>query len=277
MCCVTNNRLRCVRRPRHLPTQLTAFTLIELLVVIAIIAILAAMLLPALSKAKQKAYGAQCLSNTKQMGLAWIMYAGDADDHLVPNNGWVDVGSGGENWTTADANTNQSLLIGTNSAFAAYIKSPGVYRCPGDNIPSLNGLRVRSYSLNSSLNNSITASSAALGYFVAKKMGDLNVPGPSSVFSFIDESAYTYLYSGGAVFSFDPGLGVGSQYWRNLPAMYHGKASSIGYADGHSEGHRWMTPTTYVPVMYNVTDQGQHTTVGSSDDYRYLSDREPRH
>ena len=58
-----------------------------------------------------------------------------------------------------------------------------------------------------------------------------------------------------------------------LPAL--SKASSIGYADGHSEGHRWMTPTTYVPVMVNVTDQGQHTTVGSSDDYRYLSEREP--
>ena len=114
---------RLLARPK--PGQ-QAFTLIELLVVIAIIAILAALLLPALARAKSKAYRTQCYNNERQIGIALQIYIGDCNDLYPAYADWA--AFGGKRGTNA---LHGSLIYETNRPLNRY-STLETYHCPAD-------------------------------------------------------------------------------------------------------------------------------------------------
>src|SRR5437879_362182 len=111
-----------MRKSRLRTRRCSAFTLIELLVVIAIIAILAAILFPVFAQAREAARKTTCLSNLKQLGLGWTMYASDYDDQAV-------------SWTLRDPkgkdlNDANGVSLSWDRLIQPYIKNNGVLACP---------------------------------------------------------------------------------------------------------------------------------------------------
>jgi len=208
------------------------FTLIELLVVIAVIALLMAILIPVLKRAKEAGRRAACLSNLKQLMLAWIMYADANEDKIVSGaagdpGAWV-----GKCWDDGYADGKllpQDLQIAAIKGEKAaeggallwpYLKNIELYKCP-------TGYRgeMLTYAISDSMN----------GYFreatkniVIKNRTQIRRPQDRMVFvdeGFATPDSYAVFYN--------------SEAWWDSPMVRHGDGATFGFADGHSEHWKW--------------------------------------
>ncbi len=238
----------------------SAFTLIELLVVIAIIAILAAILFPVFAQAKAAAKKTACLSNTKQVGLGFTMYAGDADDTLAP---WTANACGTRPAINGGGSFDTGYLY--NNLVAPYIKNGvdpvtgelgGVWACPA--IKSSTTAITNNYAYNYyGLGGTSNCAQVPLGVAYAP-FNDAQYTTPANITS-IARVAETYLIADGGQLMRPPayidagGTAPNIGFWGshelgngNMKPAYSaayvravyvtGKKTNVAYVDGHSKG-----------------------------------------
>lgn len=254
-----------------------------MLVVIAIIGILASLLVPALSKAKQKAMGASCLNNGKQMMVALMLYTGDNDEYFPPN---PDDGNTipGYNWCGGSAGIGQAqefdpdiLKDPTRSLLANYLnKEVSVFHCPSDKRqgpyqgtePSLIGQIVpaaRTFSMNQAVgtidpgfdqSGTINSHSGVptlpvngpwLNNVHSNQRGNpWNTYGKASSINAPGPSMLWVFLDEDANGLNDAAFAVGMDLpiWIDRPGTYHNFGCGFAFADGHSETHRWLDGAT---------------------------------
>jgi type II secretory pathway pseudopilin PulG len=244
-----------------------------LLVVIGIIAILASLLLPSLNKGKLKAQGLQCMSNHRQLCLAWRMYSEDNQERLLyASENPYDPPTTNAAWITGtltfdpgtEANWNPDLTIKWSPMWQYCGNNLTIWKCPSDRsyvtVAGIQRERVRSMSMNVFLG----GWGGTDGYWgppfsdykIYKSQPELADPGFSKVFVFLDmrEDSIDMGNFGTRMAGWPSNPGDYGFY--DLPGFYHHFACGFSFADGHSEIRKWRDSRTMPPLVQGgfVTD-----------------------
>jgi len=230
---------------------LRAFTLIELLVVISIIALLIALLIPVLRSARELGHRTVCLSNLRQLTLAWVAYAEEHDSKIIPGSavslhtsgplalkGWL-----GRAFLFPES---RSAVIEhpDKGALWPYIKNVDAYRCPRGRaghaatyttVVAANGALVEGTYVPDSGGREMTEIGRRVGSTVLRltKLTDIVSPGAAQRAVFIDQGQ-TPVSSDFYVHYLYP-----KWSWTSAPPIRHGDGTTLSMADGHAEYWKW--------------------------------------
>ena len=222
------------------------FTLIELLVVIAIIAILAALLLPALTKAKVRAKGVQCMNNLRQMMIGWKMYADDHDDLLLASLADASITRQGRvQWVrgnlrnTGDSGTWDPQVYIAKSPLMPYVaNNVALWKCPADFVTVKNSAGVQVPRVRSNSMSQVFAFGEWLPASIYRIYArSTQIVNPVKTWVVIDEHPDSINDAACGVEMAPPWATTARIV--DYPASFHNGASGLSYADGHSDMHIW--------------------------------------
>ena len=227
------------------------FTLIELLVVIAVIAILMAILMPALQRAREQGKRVSCMSNLKQLQLAWTMYADNNEDRVAqsraiankasPKQGWV-------GWQLLNETKEEQIEDIKRGQLYEYSKNTKAYRCPV--APTYEGMRT--YCNACVWYNYGEQAPSAFGADISqilKKLSTVRQPGTRFVFADTVGSDQDAMYT----------VYYGAPVWRNIPNWRHNGGCNFSFADGHVEFWKWTNKEKTIQLARRSEEFAQQT------------------